>query len=118
MSEQENPLTFLLNVFMKYYKKTHKNCHSHSLFDNISHDGETNQQLELFYQHINDHKASEYVESMKYDKTISGSLVDVYVLYVNNDPVKMADNVIALLIDVVNEYNETDDWEILKIEKE
>jgi hypothetical protein len=108
MEECEN-LEILLNTFMQYYKKTFPDQKINGFFDNITNYDDTNKLMEYFYQCLNDYNSSRNKMSVDFDSNRVEELEEYYILKVDNVPVKMSDNIISLLIDVINSY-ENKDW--------
>ena len=102
----------LLNTFIIYYKKTYPTDNIKTMFDNINREGDTNKILESFYEAIVDYNHSEHKEALNYSNDIIHEINkdDYYVLKNNNIPTKISDNIIALLIEVIN--NEYKEWYI------
>ena len=110
MEESEN-LEILLNTFMKYYKKTFPDQKINGFFDSITNYDDTNKLMEHFYQCINDYNSSRNKTSIDFNDNRVEELEELYILKVDNIPVKMSDNIISLIIDVINSY-ENKDWVI------
>ncbi len=106
MDESEN-LELLLNTFMQYYKKTFPDQKINGFFDNITNYSDTNKLMEYFYQCLNDYNSSRNKTSIDYDDNRVEELEELYILKVDNVNVKMSDNIISLLIDVINSYENT-----------
>jgi hypothetical protein len=106
MDESEN-LELLLNTFMQYYKKTFPDQKINGFFDNITNYSDTNKLMEYFYQCLNDYNSSRNKSSIDYDDNRVEELEELYILKVDNVSVKMSDNIISLLIDVINSYENT-----------
>jgi hypothetical protein len=106
MEESEN-LELLLNTFMQYYKKTFPDQKINGFFDNITNYSDTNKLMEYFYQCLNDYNSSRNKSSIDYDDNRVEELEELYILKVDNVSVKMSDNIISLLIDVINSYENT-----------
>lgn len=104
----------LLNTFLIYYKKCFPNDNIKTFFDNITDDGDTNKILEHFYQSLIDFKASKYQDAIDYDINSLHILDEPYILNIDGHNTKMSDNVISLLIEVINNYEDTD-WIIIEI---
>ena len=98
----------LLNTFMLYYKKINPNDKTKSMFANILQEGDTNKPLEMFYEAIIDYNASEYKDAIDYSSDLNLNKDDFYVLKENNIPVKVSDNILSLLIEVIN--NDYSKW--------
>ncbi len=111
MEESDN-LEILLNTFMKYYKKTFPDEKINGFFDRITNYDDTNKLMEHFYQCLNDYNASHNKESHDYDENLFEEFQEIYILKVDNKEEKMSDNIISLLIDVINMY-EDKDWIII-----
>ena len=110
MEESEN-LEVLLNTFMRYYKKSFPDQKINGFFDRITNYDDTNKLMEHFYQCLNDYNSSRNKTSIDFDSNRIEELDELYILKVDNEPVKMSDNIISLLIDVINSYENTN-WEI------
>ncbi len=107
-----NNIEHILNVFIIYYKKTFPDSKLNHFFDNIVQYDDTNKIMEHFYECINDYKASKYKSSIDYNET--EILDEGYILNVNNQKIKMSDNVFSLLIDIINSYS-SENWFITEI---
>ena len=110
MEESEN-LEVLLNTFMRYYKKSFPDQKINGFFDRITNYDDTNKLMEHFYQCLNDYNSSRNKTSVNFDSNRIDELDELYILKVDNEPVKMSDNIISLLIDVINLYENTN-WVI------
>jgi len=106
----DNSYESILNTFIIYYKKTHTTENIKTMFDNINQDGDTNKQLELFYQSLIEYKTSAFDSAIDYTTELIKDNHDLYILTVNNKPIKLCDNIIMLLIEVIN--NDFADWNI------
>jgi hypothetical protein len=104
----------LLNIFVQYYKKTFPDNKLNHFFDNIVQYDDTNKMMEHFYECINDYKASSYKESIDYDQNNIDSFEEGYILHVNDEKVKVSDNILSLLIDVINSFS-SENWLISEI---
>ena len=103
-----NTYELLLNTFMLYYKKINPNDKIKSMFDNILREDDTNKPMEMFYEAITDYKSSEYKDALDYSENLNINKDDFYVLKENNIPVKVSDNILSLLIEVIN--NDYSKW--------
>lgn len=84
------------------------------MFDNIKQEGDTNKQLELFYQSLIEFKTSKFDVAIDYKedyKEENKNSDDLYILTVNDKPIKICDNIIMLLIEVIN--NNYTEWNII-----
>jgi hypothetical protein len=104
----------ILNVFIIYYKKAFPDSNLNNFFDGIVNYDDTNKIMEHFFQCINDYKVSKYKTSLDYDSQNIETLEDKYILTINNENIKMSDNVISLLCDIINS-NYNDNWNIVEI---
>ena len=110
--EENNSYELLLNTFMIYYKMNHPDENIKSMFDYLSNDEDTNKPLECFYQSIIEYKASNYKESVEYNEEQSKNFDELYILNVNEKNIRMSDNILSLIIDVINEYYD-EEWNII-----
>jgi hypothetical protein len=115
--KMEENIEQLLNIFLKYYKKNFPEKHNKHFFDGINNYDDTNEIMEYFFQLINDYKTSINKTAIDYDKDRLEELEEKYILNIKNNPVKMSDNIISLLITIINNYDLTDDsnWEIIEM---
>ena len=107
-----NNIENILNIFIQYYKKAFPDSKLNHFFDNIVQYDDTNKIMEHFYECINDYKASKYKISLDYNET--EILDEGYILNVNNQKIKMSDNVFSLLIDIINSHS-SENWVISEI---
>ena len=106
----DNIYEHLLNTFLIYYKKTNPDEKVKTMFDNIVREGDTNKPMEIFYQLIMDYNYSNYKDALDYNETIITEINkdDFYVLKINDNPIKISDNIISLLIEIIN--NNYENW--------
>ena len=104
----DNTYELLLNTFMLYYKKINPNDKIKSMFDNITTEGDTNKPMEMFYEAITDYNLSNHKDALEYSDNINVDKDDFYVLKENDIPVKISDNILSLLIEVIN--NDYSNW--------
>lgn len=106
-------IEILLNTFLIYYKKAYPDEKYLNFFDKIDNYNDTNKLMEHFYQCLNDYNSSRNKTSVDYDENRLNELEEIYILHVQNKNVKMSDNIISLLIEVINNY-EGKEWEIIE----
>lgn len=106
----ENTYELILNTFLIYYKKIYKTENIKTMFDNIKQEGDTNKQLELFYQSLIEFNVSKFDTALDYTEENKNN-DDLYILTVNDKPIKICDNIIMLLIEVIN--NNYTEWNII-----
>jgi hypothetical protein len=112
MDEESYNIEILLNSFLCYYKKTFPEEKYLNFFDKIDNYSDTNKLMEHFYQCLNDYNSSRNKICIDYDKDRLDELEELYILQIEKTNVKMSDNVISLLIEVINNYDKTN-WEII-----
>ena len=118
MDEDGSNLTNLLNLFLIYYKRKNNMNDNTAMFDHIQRSQimiQTNQMLEEFYEILQDYKSAHLKESIEYneDNFNKYSYLDCYILDINDQHKRMSDSLISLLIDVNNDYEETN-WNIIE----
>ena len=111
--QEDNSYELIINTFMIYYKMNHPDENIKSMFDYLSNDEDTNKPLECFYQCLMDYNASNYKESLDYNEEQSKSFDELYILNVDDKNIKMSDNILSLIIDVINDYSDND-WNIIE----
>jgi len=116
MENNENSYELLLNTFIIYYKKVYPNENIKTMFDNINYEGDTNKPLEIFYECMEDYNYSNYKEALDYNlETIKDlNKNDFYVLKNNDISIKISDNIISLLIEIIN--NKYNNWIIIDLD--
>lgn len=115
MDESYNIET-LLNTFLIYYNKTFPEEKHLNFFDKIINYNDTNKLMEHFYECLTDYKSSTNKNCFDYDKHLLDELdelYDIYILQIDNIYVKMSDNIISLLIEVINNYDNKE-WVIVE----
>ena len=108
-------IEILLNTFLQYYNKVYPEEKYLNFFDKINNYSDTNKLMEYFYQCLNDYNSSRNKICVDYDEDRINELEEVYILKIDNINSKMSDNVISLLIEVINNY-EDKKWDIVEIE--
>jgi hypothetical protein len=109
-------LEHILNVYVIYYKKTFPDEKLNSFFDNIRNYDDTNKMMEHFYQCLQDYKASKMKKSVEYNEAKLEEIDEKYILKINDENKYMSDNIISLLIDIINNDSDNDNWNIIDVE--
>jgi hypothetical protein len=113
MEEESYNIELLLNTFLQYYKKTFPDEKYTYFFDKIENYSDTNKLMEHFYQCLNDYNSSRNKICVDYDESRFNELDEIYILQVDETKIKMSDNVISLLIEVINNYDNKR-WDIIE----
>ncbi len=115
-NQQLENLEHILNVYVIYYKKTFPDEKLNSFFDNIRTYDDTNKMMEHFYQCLQDYKASKMKKSVEYNEAKLEEIDEKYILKINDENKYMSDNIISLLIDIINNDSDNDNWNIIDVE--
>lgn len=111
MDESYN-IEILLNTFLIYYNKAYPEEKYLNFFDKIDNYSDTNKLMEQFYQCLNDYNSSRNKTCVDYDESRLDELDEIYILQIESNNVKMSDNIISLLIEVINNYD-GQEWKII-----
>ena len=106
--ECEN-LTNVLNLFMIYFKKKNNINDGLSMFDNIAREQinlQTNAMLEEFYEVIQEWKVAKLKVPEDYNDEFirNNDDLELFVLLIDDENVKVSDSIMSLLIDIHNNY--------------
>jgi hypothetical protein len=107
----------LLNLFMIYFKRKNDINDGSAMFDNIDRTQiniHTNVMLEEFYEVIQEYKVAKFKESCNYNEEFikENDEIELFVLTINDQKVKVSDSLMSLLIDINNNYL-NQDWNIV-----
>jgi hypothetical protein len=113
MEDESQSIELLLNSFLQYYKKTFPDENISYFFDKVENYNDTNKIMEHFYQCLNDYNSSRNKTCVDYDETRLDELDEIYILQIDKKNIKMSDNVISLLIEIINNYSDKN-WNIIE----
>lgn len=108
--------TDLLNVYIKHYNE-HNNT-TYNLFQNIENDGDTNDIMEEFYEHMNDFKKSlEYDKKLYTQESINVDEFDtLFGLEINGRIVCVCKILFPILMYIVSDIRWTEvNWKIIPL---